>query len=78
MINPLVSDLSQYTDTQLEDRIRDLQRKYFISHNPDVQFQIANLLDVYKDELRTRQAIAAQRQKDENGDNGLDNLINVS
>ncbi len=76
--NPLVTDLDQYNDNQLENRIVDLQRKYFLTYNPQVKEQIVNILDIYRIELRTRQAIAAQKQREQNGDSGLDDLIKVS
>ena len=79
MFSPLISDLSEYTNVQLEARITDLQGKYFKTHNPQVQSQIATTLNIYKEELSTRQAIAAQRQKEQqDGDSGLDGLINIS
>lgn len=74
----MVTDLDQYNDNQLENRIIDLQRKYFLTHNPQVKEQIVNILDIYRVELRTRQAIAAQKQREQNGDSGLDDLIKVS
>lgn len=76
--NPLVTDLNQYTDTQLENRIHDLQRKYFLTHNPQLREQIVTILDMYRIELKSRQAIAAQKQREQNGDSGLDDLIKVS
>jgi hypothetical protein len=80
MINPLIDSLSQYTVNELEEKVMDLQRKYFQTHNPDLQLQIANILDIYKNELHTRRAIEAQRQREQldDGENSLDNLINVS
>ena len=73
--------MGQYTDIELENKINELQRKYFQTHNTDLQFQIANTLNIFKDELRIRRAISAQKQRDqmlENGENGLDSLINIS
>ena len=81
MINPLIDNLSNFTENELEEKIMDLQRKYFLSHNPGLQAQIANVLEVYKNELQVRRAIEAQRQRDqmqENGESGLDDLINIS
>lgn len=78
--NPLIH-MDQYTEQELENKVIELQRKYFQTHNVDLQMQIANTLDIFKDELRTRRAIAAQRQREqmlENGDSDLDSLINVS
>lgn len=80
MIHPLVNSLTEFTDPQIEGRIFDLQRKYFQTQNPDLRIQIANLLDVYKEELSARRAVAAQKQQDldEDGNKGLDSLIKVS
>ena len=79
MINPLVDSLSNFNEAQLESKVIELQRKYFQTNNIHLQSQIANVLEIYKNELHTRRAIAAQKQKDQqNGDNGLDSLINIS
>ncbi len=79
MLNPLVDSLSDLSINELEEKIIVLQRRYFMTANPGVQAQIANFLEIYKQEIQTRRAIEYQRQKDqENGDSGLDNLINVS
>lgn len=79
MLNPLVDSLQDFTITELENKVVELQRKYFMTSNLQVQAQIANILYIYKEEVQTRRAIEYQRQKDqENGENGLDSLINVS
>ena len=79
MLNPLVDSLAGLTITELENKVVELQRKYFMSHNPQVQAQIATILYIYKEEAQTRRAIEYERQKNqENGENGLDSLINVS
>ena len=76
-MHPLVSSLKDKTDTQIEEAIMDLQRKFFMARNPDVQSQISLVLDSYKIELEERR-IAAKKKEQENGDNDLDNLINIS
>jgi uncharacterized protein YbjQ (UPF0145 family) len=80
MFNPLVENLDQFTDTEIDQKISELGRKYFISHNPQIQQQIAVILEMYKEEARTRRALAMQRMKEnaENGEDGLDSLINIS
>jgi hypothetical protein len=79
MLNPLVDSLEGFTVNQLEDKIVDLQRKYFMSSNPQVQAQISTILYIYKEEVQTRRAIEYQRQRDqEGGEKGLDSLINIS
>ena len=79
MFHPL-ANMGVLSDAELENKISELGRKYFQSNNPHVQSQIATLLEQYKEEASTRRVIAAQRAKEsaENGDNPLDNLINVS
>jgi hypothetical protein len=69
-------DLKEFTDHQLEEKISDLQKKYFMSQNPQVRHQIANFLDFYKEEIVARRA-AAQKKLEEK-QNNLDSLINVS
>lgn len=79
MLNPLVDSLEKFTLTELENKVVELQRKYFMTRNPQVQAQISNILYIYKEEIQTRRAIEYQAHKDQqNGENGLDNLINVS
>lgn len=65
------------TDAELEDRIGDLTRKYWKTSNPALQQQISMQLDVHNIERRDRDA--KKWQEDQNNlDNGLDSLINVS
>ena len=79
MLNPLVDSLSDLTINELEEKIVVLQRRYFMTANLGVQQQIQNFLEIYKEELHTRRAIEANRQREQdNGENGLDNLIKVS
>ena len=77
MFNPLVDDFSKLSDLEVESKVTDLGRKYFMSRNPEVQMQIARLLEMYKEEMRTRRA-RAQIQSQLNGNSDLDNLINVN
>ena len=79
MLNPLVDSLSDLSINELEEKIVVLQRRYFMTANPGVQAQIQNFLEIYKEEVHTRRSIEEQRQREQNnGENGLDNLINVS
>lgn len=79
MINPLIDSLDHFTLQELEDKIADLQRKYFLTRNPQVQVQIANVLDIYKIELQDRRVKELKRQQNQDNDeNSLDNLINIS
>ena len=79
MFNPLVDNLSSLTDNEVELKISELSRKYFMSRNPQVQDQISNILEMYKQEMYVRRAQQKnQLQIDQNDNNGLDNLIKVS
>ena len=76
MINPLIDSLDHFTLQELEEKVTDLQRKYFMSRNPQVQIQIQNVLDIYKIELQDRRLKELKRQQNqENDENSLDNLI---
>ena len=77
MFNPLVDDFSALTDTEVEEKVVELGRKYWMSRNPDLQAQIATILEMYKEEARARRARAYQQSQD-NDDSGLDNLININ
>jgi len=77
MMHPLLDDLSELKDQELETKILDLSKKYWIVRNPDVQYQITLLLNSYQEELRSRRAKAWEQQY-QNRDKGLDKLINVN
>lgn len=77
MFNPLVDSFSGLTDSQLESKISDLQKKYFMTHNNQVRQQIASILDMYRQEHLSR--MAKTREKDiARGNSDLDGLINVN
>ena len=74
-MHPLVSDLSGLKDQEVHSKIADLTKKYFMTRNPDVQRQIANVLDELRIELGERnRRLIEQQMKDKN----LDNLIKLS
>ncbi len=76
-MHPLLEDLSRLKDQELESKILDLSKKYWVARNPDVQYQITLLLESYQEELRSRRAKAFEQQY-QNRDKGLDKLINVN
>jgi len=78
MFNPLVDSLESLSDSEVEQAITNLSRKYFQTQNPHVQAQISSVLEMYKSEMRTRNAKAMQKINENNGDESLDNLINIS
>lgn len=73
-MNPLVTNLSELKDTELHSRITDLTKKYFMTRNPDLQWQIAGVLDDLRAELRTRSARQMQETMKQNNQS-LDSLI---
>lgn len=77
-MHPGINDLSQITDTQLEEKLLQLNRYYHMADNPDVRQQMILVIDTYKTELEERRMAAKRKQQEESDDNGLDDLINVS
>ena len=81
MFNPLLEGFDGLSDQDIENKIFELNKKYWqSSRNPSLQQQISVLIEQHKEELHTRIALARQKQQEqqENGDNSLDNLINIS
>jgi len=79
-MHPLFENTQSLSDSELEEKIMQLNRKYFQTQNLQVRDQISLLLDSYKLELearRQRQKLEQEKQQ-ENGESGLDNLIKVS
>lgn len=79
-MHPGTGDLTELTDNELEDKILQLNRYYFIATNDEVRQQIILLLDDYKLEIENRRIEERKRQQEnsENGETGLDGLINIS
>jgi hypothetical protein len=76
-MHPLIGDLSTLKDSEVESKLNDLTRKYFTTHNFDVQRQMSMIIDSYREELAVRkqkeyEKMMQTRNKD------LDKLINVS
>jgi len=81
MFNPLVDSFDNLSDNEVEAKISELSRKYFQTRNPQVQLQIANILDMYKEEMRSRNARKRSdfgSQDPDSPQSDLDNLIKVS
>jgi hypothetical protein len=76
-MHPLVSNFDGVRDAELEAKVNDLTKKYFMTQNSGVKAQIAAVLESYKQELSQRRQAEWQKLMD-NRDKGLDKLINVS
>jgi len=78
MIHPHEQEIKNYTDAQLEQKLLKLNQMYFMTDNQDIRQQMILLIDGYKLELEARRAAARLKQEEDQGDNPLDDLINVS
>jgi hypothetical protein len=75
-MHPLINDLSHFKDLEIESKINDLSRKYFMTKNVQLQSQIGLVLETYRNEMNNRTQAEWERMQ-ENRDKGLDKLINV-
>jgi hypothetical protein len=75
-MHPLIGDLSNLKDGELDSKINDLTRKYFATRNFEMQQQIAMALDSYKEELAKRQRDSYEKMLNSRNKN-LDKLINI-
>jgi hypothetical protein len=76
-MHPLAGDFINLKDSEIESKINDLTKKYFMTPNPGVQQQISNLLNDYKTELYKRQQEQLQKMMQRHSKD-IDKLVNVS
>ena len=77
-MHPLIdSNLGNLKEAELENKIQELSKKYFLANNPTVKDQIVMVLEDYKQELQTRRMKQWQDQYQKR-DTDLDSLINIS
>lgn len=76
MIHPLAEDFTNLKDSEIEEKIHELSKKFYQTHNPSVQKQISMFIDLYQEEIRSRRAKLWQQQY-QNRDKDLDKLIKV-
>lgn len=76
-MHPLIEDLSTLKNQELENKINDLTKKYFLTTNVYIREQIISLLDTYKETLSVRQQEELEKSMT-NRDQDLDKLINIS
>jgi hypothetical protein len=77
MFHPFEEDITQLTDTQLTERISELNKKYFQAGRlgkGQLLTQLQTFVTIYRDEVRRR---AMQPVKTNDQDKDLDQLINV-
>ena len=75
MSHPLVNNLDDFTDDELNKRLQDLTTKYYQSTNPYVLHQIQLVVDDIQDTLTRRLMSRIAEESEEMKE--LDNLINI-
>jgi cyclopropane fatty-acyl-phospholipid synthase-like methyltransferase len=80
MFHPFEGDLTQLKDSELEEKIFQLNKKYYQAYRlgkPELLTQIATFVTIYKEEMsrRYRQKMQGSQGRVDNDD--LDQLINV-
>lgn len=76
MFHPFEGDISQLKDSEIEEKVTELTRKYFQASRlgkPELLTQISTFLTIYKEEMSKR--LRTKTQSNMDGD--LDQLINV-
>ena len=76
-MHPLVGNLSDLKTSEIENKINELSKKYFMVHNYEIQRQITLVLNAYKSELEIRRQQEWEKMM-ENRNKDLDKLINVN
>ncbi len=76
-MHPLQVDISSLTDNEIEDKIKELTKKYFVvlQVSPSASQQVLMLLEDYKAEQQSRE-FNRQNTKSDIGDE-FDGLINI-
>ena len=77
-MHPLQIDLTKLSDTELEEKIRELSKKYttVMQVSPSASTQLLMILEDYKFEQQLREQRKNEAMAKQLGD-GLDDLINI-
>lgn len=76
MTHPLINDLQEHTDEELQRKLHNLTNKYYMTHNPSVKYQMQLVIDDLQIELARRVATRQVEQSEELKE--LDGLININ
>jgi len=76
-MHPFINDLDHLKDSEVEAKINDLSKKYWMTYNTEVRQQIVMVLDTYREELAKRRKVEYEKMMQSQG-KGLDKLINIS
>ena len=77
--HPFEGDLTRLKDSEIEDKIIELNKKYYQAYRlnkPNLLTQISTFVKIYKDELARRYAEKMQSSRKQM-DGNLNQLINV-
>jgi hypothetical protein len=77
MFHPLEPDVRNLKDSEIEEKIQELTKKYFVAQrlgNYDLLTQVSTFVTIYREEMSRRQIEKTKTELD--GD--LDQLINVN
>jgi hypothetical protein len=75
MFHPLIGDLTEFKDQEIENKLIELNKKFYVAArfgNQDLLTQLSTVITIYREELGKRHA-----QKLKNADGDLGQLINV-
>ncbi len=75
MFHPLIGDLSNLKESEIEEKLIDLNKKYYAAArmgSRDLLTQISTIITMYREELKLRYA-----KKNLQDDDDLGQLINV-
>ena len=76
-MHPLITNLDQLKETELENKIAELTKRYYFSaNNTYLQNQVLLVLDTYRTELESRRFAEWQKMV-ESQEKMIDKLINV-
>ena len=73
MFNPLLESITDMNDDQLQARIRDVTRKYYLTNNDNIKQQLRIILDQFVNE-QTRRITESKDGSETN----FDDLISVN
>lgn len=76
-MHPLIQNLSSLKDSEIEFKVNDLTKKYFMTSNYEIRSQISVILETYKEELSVRRQRELERMANERNKD-LDKLININ
>jgi hypothetical protein len=77
MFHPLEEDLSALKDSEIEQKLQELNKKFYQAQrlgNPDLLTQLSTFITIYRNEMSRRY----QDKFKKDIDNDLDQLINVN